>query len=96
MKSDNATLENKWKLTDTFFDNLPPNHNHLIGLLNADTLWNVYSVVSLLQELTMVHHEDELRLSKSSAFGMHLVMCNIMDALKFEVDYRLEEKEEGK
>ena len=42
----------------------------------------------------MINHEDELRLSKSSAFGMQLVMCNIMDALKFEVDYRLEEKEE--
>ena len=68
--------------------NPPPNHNPLIGVLQGDTLINVYDSLSLLQDLTAASPSGELMLSRSSGNGLYFLLCCIKDALRFEIDHR--------
>lgn len=66
----------------------PPNHNPLIGLVQGDTLINVHNSLSTLQELTISPPNGELNLCPASNNGLYILMCCILDALRFEIDCR--------
>ena len=65
---------------------LPPNHNPLIGSQHEDTLANVRDCLYTLQELTEI--PQGLTLTDYATTGMHFILQCILDALKFELEYR--------
>ena len=69
-----------------FQQDFPPNHNPIIGALQADTLNNVHDCLSTLQMLTVA--QESLQLSTSSTTGLYYFMACLVDALAFETEHR--------
>ena len=68
-----------------FIKPFPPNHNPLIGSMQADTFANVRDALCTLRELTEVR---EFGLTEGSVTGLHFLMTCIIKAVDFEIDNR--------
>ena len=60
-----------------FLKPFPPNHNPLIGVMQVDTMNNIFESLVSLQEMTRTHSS-----------GMYFFLCCIVDALDFEMHHR--------
>ena len=66
-------------------DDLPANHNPLIGTLHRDTLCNVRDALCTLRELSEVR---DLSATEHTMTGFHFLMTCIINALNFELEQR--------
>ena len=69
---------------DDLVNSPPPTHNPMIGTLHIDTLNNVSQSLIAIRDLCLLPHGQTQSLE-----GVYYLVCTIVDALEFEIEYRL-------
>lgn len=67
---------------------LPVTHNHTIGPIQGISLDNIRGVVALVRRVVDEADGRELHFSSDEVHGLHCILDNAINALRFEQYYR--------
>ena len=65
-------------------------HNPVIGISRIDTLHNVVDILSLVQTLILIPHDqgNGVDFDEQASMGLSCILSCAIDALQFEINHR--------
>lgn len=67
-------------------------HNPIIGMLPQDSFNNIYAVLATVKTTITFADVEGCGLEGNSAHGMYMIMNCVMDALRYEMEHRGDDK----